>query len=598
MAKILQEQDGLIDFDVSINGAKLKDTVEVCELFVQQEVNRIAFATIEILDGGAIGIVNEPFTNSEGKDFIPGNEIEIKLGYGDKREEVFKGIITAQRLMVKQGKSRLVISCKDKAVKMTKGRFNAIFQEGKDSDAIKKIVGKYGLQLKMDDTTTLQPVLVQHNCSDWDFLMIRAELNNMCVLTNNNSLSIKKLDFTTDAACEINTAQFVIDIDLSLNSENITDNYHLTAWNDKQQRENTVTVKIDDGLSQGNLSVKNLSEVLDSSVQNQYSAASLSEDELKMWGTTLAGKAVLSKIQGSITVPGTNDIKAGDLINISGFSQRFNGKAYISKVSHELKDGSWLTQVFIGSAPKWHSTFEDVAAVPASGLISAANGIQIGKVKKIAEDPEGNYRVLVNLPTFLGTGQADGIWARLSFPYATADAGFFFFPEIDDEVLVTFINNDPRFPIITGALYNTMNKPKEVPDAKNQFKSIHSKSGIKIRFDDEDKILTIDTPDGNTVILDDKEKRVTLKDITGNSVVLDDSGIVIDSTKDIKMSAKGSIDISASGGITLKANSDVKADGSNIQLSAKTAFTAKGNASAELSASGQTTVKGAMVMIN
>jgi Rhs element Vgr protein len=598
MAKILQEHDGLIDFDVSINGARLKDTVEVCEIFVQREVNRIALATIEIVDGGPIGILNEPFTNSESKDFIPGNEIEIRLGYGDKREEVFKGIITAQRLMVKQGKSRLVITCKDKAVKMTKGRFNAFFQEEKDSDALKKIVGKYGLQLHMDDTATVQPVLVQYNCSDWDFLMIRAELNNMCVLTNNNILSIKKLDFTTDAAFEINTAQFVIDIDLSLNSENITDNYHLTAWNDKQQRENTVTVKIDDGLSQGNLSVKNLSEVLDSSVLNQYSAASLSEDELKMWGTTLAGKAVLSKIQGSITVPGTTDIKAGDLINISGYSQRFNGKAYISKVTHELKDGSWVTQVFIGSAPKWHSTFEDVEAVPASGLIPSANGIQIGKVKKITEDPAGNYRILVNLPTFSGPGQADGLWARLALPYASADAGFFFFPEIDAEVLVTFVNNDPRYPVITGALYSSKNKPKEVPDDKNQFKSIYSKSGISIRFDDENKILALETPGGNSFLLDDKEKRITLKDRSGNSLIMDDSGITLDSIKDIKLSAKGDVEILASGGIDLKANSDVKVDGANVALNAKIGFTAKGNATAEISASGQTTVKGAMVMIN
>ena len=598
MAKILQEQDGLIEFDILLAGAKLKDTVEICEINIQREVNRIAFATIEIVDGDAIGAVNEPFTNSEGADFIPGNEIEIKLGYGSKREEVFKGIITAQRLIIKQGRSRLVISCKDKAVKITKGRFNAIFQDGKDSDAIKKIVGKYGLKLKMDATDTVQPILMQYNCSDWDFLVIRAELNNMCVLTDNNNLNIKRLDFSEAAAFEINAAQYVIDIDLTLDSEKITNSFHLKSWNDREQKENEVSVTINDGLSQGNLSAKKLSGVFDGGATNRYTAASLSEGELKLWGTTLANKAVLSKIQGSITVPGTSDIKAGDMINISGFSQRFNGKAYISKVTHEVKEGEWVTMVFVGKAPKWHSALEDVEAISASGLIPATNGIQIGKVKKIAEDPEGNYRVLVTLPTYSGPGQADGLWARLALPYASADAGFFFFPEIDDEVLVTFVNNDPRYPVITGALYSHKNKPKEVPDAKNQFKSIHSKSGINIRFNDEDKILTIETPDGNSFMLDDNEKKITVKDISGNSMVLDDSGIAMDSTKDIKLSAKGNVDITANGGITLKANSDVKADGANIQLSAQAGFTAKGNASAEISASGQTTVKGAMVMIN
>ena len=43
---------------------------------------------------------------------------------------------------------------------------------------------------------------------------------------------------------------------------------------------------------------------------------------------------------------------------------------------------------------------------------------------------------------------------------------------------------------------------------------------------------------------------------------------------------------------------DVSAKGMNVNLEAQTGLTAKGNATAELSASGQTTVKGAMVMIN
>jgi hypothetical protein len=39
-------------------------------------------------------------------------------------------------------------------------------------------------------------------------------------------------------------------------------------------------------------------------------------------------------------------------------------------------------------------------------------------------------------------------------------------------------------------------------------------------------------------------------------------------------------------------------EGLNITNTAKVGFTAKGSASAEISASGQTIVKGAMVMIN
>ncbi|MEE4286863.1 MAG: hypothetical protein V2I31_11965, partial [Mariniphaga sp.] len=67
---------------------------------------------------------------------------------------------------------------------------------------------------------------------------------------------------------------------------------------------------------------------------------------------------------------------------------------------------------------------------------------------------------------------------------------------------------------------------------------------------------------------------------------------------DINIKSKKNVNIEATSNISLKATSDFKAEGLSVDLSAQTSFTAKGNASAELSASGQTTVKGAMVMIN
>src|SRR5665648_157842 len=93
MAKVLQQSDGVISFDILINGKKIKDVVEVIEISIQMEVNKITSATILIEDGGIIGSVNDPFSNSEGPDFIPGNDIEISLGYDNKRESAFKGII-------------------------------------------------------------------------------------------------------------------------------------------------------------------------------------------------------------------------------------------------------------------------------------------------------------------------------------------------------------------------------------------------------------------------------------------------------------------------------------------------------------------------
>ena len=597
MAEFLQQQEDIIDFDIFINGSKIKDTVEVQEIMIEMEVNRIGFASIVIQDGGAIGVVNEPFTNSEGKDFIPGSDIEIALGYIDKTKKVFKGIIVSQRLLVKGDKSQLIIKCQDKAVHLTQGRYNAIFQNMKDSDAIKSIVSKYNLDLDMDTTNYEHPSLVQYNCTDWDYIVMRAEANNMIVHTYQNKISIKKIDFTDEPKYELKASQFVIDIDLALESKNISGAYKMSSWDSNSQEVLSSSKQIQDSLNQGNISAKKIASTLNKGYDS-YSSTPISKTEMDIHLESLANNAVLNKLKGKITVPGNTKIIAGDIIKLSEFSSRFNGKAYISKVEHSLRDGEWLTILHVGKDLNSHASLPDIEEFGASGLLPAIRGTQIATVKKTFEDPDNNFRVLVTLPTFSGAGQEEGIWARMALPYASADAGFFFFPEVGDEVLLTFTNNDPRFPIIIGSLYSAKNKSKEIPDEKNQFKSIYSKSGINIRFDDEDRILTIETPDKNTIVLDDKEKSISIKDMNNNSIVMDSSGITMKTPKDINLKADGNINLTATSNLAMKTTADVTLDGLSITHNAKTSFTAKGNASAELSASGQTTVKGAMVMIN
>jgi Rhs element Vgr protein len=597
MAIVLQQTDGVISFAISIDGSSIKDTVEIVEISIEKEINRIASATIIILDGGAIGADNADFENSNGADFVPGKKIKIDLGYESENTTVFEGIIISQGLSVKKGESQLIINCKDEAVKMTKGRFNAIFQNKKDSDAISSIASKYSITSDIQATSIENPILMQYNCNDWDFVVIRAEASNMLVITENNKLIVKEYDFSAPKY-EINSSQYVIDIDLSLNSENIASNYKLTAWDAKEQSAVESSVSLNDTLGQGNISAKKIAEVIKLDNSMHYSSASLSPDEMNVWGNSLVNKAVLSKIQGKIVVPGTGDILAGDVISITGFGERFNGNAYISKVTHDIYEGSWITSLYVGQTAQWHASLPDVIESSASGLLPANSGVQIAKVKQIHEDPDGEFRVLITLPVFKGTDDNDGIWARLAFPYASAEAGFFFFPEVNDEVLVTFINNDPRHAVITGALYSSKNKPKHTPDEENTIKSIYTKSGINISFDDDKKILTVETPGSNSIILDDDAKSITVEDENSNIMVMNDSGIELSSSKDIVIKATGKIDITGEQGVNVKSTSDVSVGGMNVELTADVGMTAKGNATAEISASGQTTVKGAMVMIN
>ena len=110
--------------------------------------------------------------------------------------------------------------------------------------------------------------------------------------------------------------------------------------------------------------------------------------------------------------------------------------------------------------------------------------------------------------------------------------------------------------------------------------------------------VTILTRSNSKVVIDDPNKLLVVQDINGNRIEMGPEGIKIISPKDIVLEAGGNISLRASGSMSTTAKSDISQTALNITQSANLAFTAKGTATAELSASGQTTVKGAMVLIN
>ena len=121
---------------------------------------------------------------------------------------------------------------------------------------------------------------------------------------------------------------------------------------------------------------------------------------------------------------------------------------------------------------------------------------------------------------------------------------------------------------------------------------------FKIEFDEEKQCVIISTPQKNVIEISDKEKCIRLSDQNKNEIVMNSDGITMSSCKDIKMKARDGITLDADSKIIANAKSDISLVGLNIDAQAKVKAMLKGNAVAELSASGQTTIKGAMVMIN
>lgn len=179
-------------------------------------------------------------------------------------------------------------------------------------------------------------------------------------------------------------------------------------------------------------------------------------------------------------------------------------------------------------------------------------------------DPDGLGRVKVQYPW--SSDSNESYWARVVTFMSGDGFGGLFLPEVDDEVLVAFLNGDVENPVVIGSMWNQTDAPPETNgDGKNNIRVIKSRSGHQIRFDDNDEAssekLEIQSSGGHSVVFDDSSgsEKVTLTDSAGGSVELDASTnkITIKSNMEIAMEAPM---------ITIKADSILTLEGGLVKI--------------------------------
>ena len=445
---------GLVSFDIKVEGSAIPDAMDVKAIEVRKSVNRIGTARIVIIGGQAS---TDTFKVSSSDTFVPGNTISIASGYNSKNDIIFKGIITKQHIRIHPGTGPVLeVECRDQAIKMIVGRKSATFSKKKDSDIISAIIGNYsGLSAKVTATSIQWPEQVQYYATDWDFILSRAEANGMIVTTLNGEVSVFPPDKNTSPVLTIEYGNNLLEFNADLNSVNQLASVKGSAWDFKTQQ--LVTGQANNSYAgPGNLSSATLSEVVGLKEFDVRSTAPFQSANLSNWAKAELVKSEYAKIQGEVKFQGSNLVDPGKYITLAGLGDRFNGDHLISGVHHVISHGNWTTEASVGLSSVWFTEEPDVMAPPAAGLLPGVQGLFNGTVKKMYEDPDNQFRILVDVPLFDPKGE--GLWARLTNFYSTSDAGVFFLPEVGDEVVLGFLNEDPRFPIILGSLYSSTKK--------------------------------------------------------------------------------------------------------------------------------------------
>ncbi|WP_276669371.1 type VI secretion system tip protein VgrG [Thalassolituus oleivorans] len=565
----------LTTFTIKANGSALSGSFRIEYIDIRRMVNRISFAEIALLDGSP---EEQNFAVSESAELALGTEIEIDLGYSRTEQRVFKGILVKQHIQITRGgQSRLLIYCRDACYRMSLAERSAHYANSSDSDVMSLIASQYSIPADIETTNESHTDVVQMHESDWDFMLQRAERNGLVVLTQDGQLAIKSVQLGSSSG-QIVYGRNVQAAELQLDAQNQFEETKASAWASANQE-----VEQQDGTASLDQAGKDSCAVLAEQAGGKAllleGDGDLSATTLLNWANAAAARQQLAKIIGTLTIQGSHDIDAGSWVELQGFGARFNGQVYVGGVMHSVSRGNWLTTVQVGLQPQWHmQQFSNSQRQQA--FHPQTTNLHIAKVVALSDDPDGAERIQVKIMA-LGD-EHEGVWARLASMDAGSERGWVVRPEIDDEVIVGFIDGDAAQPIVLGSLFSSANAAPVAADDDNHEKGWVTRAGTRFIFNDDKISLTIETPNGNTFEVSDDKGGITLKDENDNSIVLDSNGITMSSASDLNIEAQG----------------DVTIKGLNITQEAQAEIKLTGSAGAKLESGGNTVVKGALVQIN
>lgn len=165
-------------------------------------------------------------------------------------------------------------------------------------------------------------------------------------------------------------------------------------------------------------------------------------------------------------------------------------------------------------------------------------------------------------------------------PLACQRIGAVAIPNIDDLVVVTYLNGDINSAIVNGRLYNDIDRP---PEAKaHEFVYIapdSAESGVRR--------VHMEFPNGNVVSLDDEK---LLVEMGSTKVTIKNSGDVeLEASGNVIVTSSGDTTLDVQGNLGLSAKGDIAIEGKNVEL--------KSTANLDLKGGGSSTLKGSSVSI-
>ena len=247
------------------------------------------------------------------------------------------------------------------------------------------------------------------------------------------------------------------------------------------------------------------------------------------------------------------------LERVGNISKESLGDFIIIEITHEVSQGSYYKNRF-------KAIPATIKALPSPKVRMPLAETQMATVLSNA-DPQGKGRVRVRM-----NWQTDGMqtgWVRVMTPDGGSSSdvksnrGFVFIPEVGDQVLLGFRHGDPARPYVMGSLFNGVTGSGGF--AANHKKSLTTRSGSTVTFDDTAHTILLQTTRANKIFVDELNGTITISSAEEVNVNTKNVNINASENMNVNVGKNFTMQVGEQSSVSIEKDSSVSVNGNAMQ---------------------------------
>ena len=247
------------------------------------------------------------------------------------------------------------------------------------------------------------------------------------------------------------------------------------------------------------------------------------------------------------------------LKGVGNLSQESLGDFIIIEMTHEVSESCYYKNRF-------KAIPGTVMSLPNPKVEMPLAETQMATVLSNA-DPHGAGRVQVRM-----NWQTDNMrtsWVRVMTPDGggskdvKSNRGFVFIPEVGDQVLLGFRHGDPARPYVMGSLFNRVTGSGGF--AANHKKSLTTRSGSTVTFDDTAHTILLQTTRANKIFVDELNGTITISSAEEVNVNTKNVNINASENMNVNVGKNFTMQVGEQSSVSIEKDSSVSVNGNAMQ---------------------------------